>query len=99
VLADIRRLFSHCRIVLNYGLTETYRSCYLDPKYLDTHQDTIGKPIPGVDVVIVREDGTLADVDETGEIVHRGDYICLGYWADAEATALAIRPDPVAIQG
>jgi acyl-CoA synthetase (AMP-forming)/AMP-acid ligase II len=99
VLAGLRAIFAHSRIFLNYGLTETYRTCYLDPELLDTRGDSIGRPIPGVDVIIMGEDGRPAPPREVGEIVHRGDYICLGYWGDPAATARAIRPDPLALPG
>jgi acyl-coenzyme A synthetase/AMP-(fatty) acid ligase len=99
VLQRLRALFSHSDIVLNYGLTETYRSCYLPAHMLETHADSLGVPIPGVDVVIVREDGTIAAPGEHGEIVHRGDYICMGYWGDAENTSRALRDDPLAAGG
>ncbi len=79
VLADLRSLFPNCEISLNYGLTETFRTCALDPKLVEARANSIGKPIPGVDVVIVRDDGTIADPLEVGEIVHCGDYVCIGY--------------------
>jgi long-chain acyl-CoA synthetase len=96
VLRDLRSAFSGARLFLNYGLTETYRSAYLDPDLIDARYPCLGQPIPGADVVVVRDDGSLAAPGEEGELVHRGDYICLGYWGDAEATARAIRPDPLA---
>ena len=99
ILDEVRRLFGHARLFLNYGLTETYRTACLDPALVATHPTSIGRPIPGVDVVIVREDGSAADTGEEGEIVHRGDYICLGYWNDSASTARAIRPDPLAVPG
>lgn len=97
VLRSLESAFSQARIVLNYGLTETYRSCYLPPEHLEGKRGSIGIPIPGADIVIVRDDGSIAEVGEEGQIVHRGDYVCLGYWNDAEATARAIRPDPLAV--
>lgn len=99
VLDDLLAMFPDRRIVLNYGLTETYRTSFLDPSLVHTHRDSIGRAIPGAAVAIVRDDGTPAAVDEVGEIIHRGDYVCLGYWNDPEATARAIRPDPFAVSG
>ncbi len=99
VLRSVRESFADAALVLNYGLTETYRSCYLPPERLHDRAGSIGIPIPGVDVAIVREDGTLADRGEEGQIVHRGDYVCLGYWNDPEATARAVRADPLVVTG
>ena len=80
-------------IVLNYGLTESYRTSYLDPALTRTHSDSIGRGIPGVQVVVVRDDGSLCDRDEIGEIVHRGDFLFMGYWGDSGATESVLRPD------
>lgn len=83
------------QIVLNYGLTESYRTSYLDPELTRKHSDSIGKGIPGVQAIVLRDDGSLCDVDEVGEIVHRGDFLFLGYWGDRTSTAKALRPDPL----
>lgn len=95
VLKELLRLFEHAAFYLNYGLTESYRTAYLDPFLIDQKNNSIGKPIPGVDIVLVKDNGTLANTNEVGEIVHRGDYIFLGYWNDPEKTAESLRPDPV----
>jgi fatty-acyl-CoA synthase len=46
----------------------------------------VGRPAPLVDVWIRREDGSLADVGETGEICARGDHVMYGYWRNEEET-------------
>ena len=50
-------------------------------------------------MLVLREDDTVALPGEVGMIVHRGDYLFLGYWNDPEATASALRPDPLAPPG
>ena len=100
----LRRLFElfpedQSRFFLNYGLTETYRSAYLPPEFARAKPTSIGSGIPGVHIVVVREDGTQASHGEIGEIVHRGAYQCLGYWNNPEATARTLRPDPLAASG
>jgi diaminopimelate decarboxylase len=99
VLTEMFRVFGRCRVFLNYGLTESYRTSYLDPAFARVRPRSIGRPIPGVDVLVVRDDGTPAAVNEVGEIVHRGDYLFLGYWADPESTGRALRRDPLAGSG
>lgn len=94
-LSVLQDAFGNAELVLNYGLTETYRSCYLPPRFLKERPGSIGFSIPGVDIIVVREDGSLASPHEEGEIVHRGDYVFMGYWRNPEATALAIRTDPL----
>jgi acyl-CoA synthetase (AMP-forming)/AMP-acid ligase II len=39
---------------------------------------------------VLREDGTPCVADETGELVHRGALVGMGYWNDPEKTAEAI---------
>lgn len=95
VLEEMMDAFGHCRLFLNYGLTESYRTSYLPPELVRERPTSIGKAIPGVDVVIMRDDGTPAGPDEEGEIVHRGDYLFLGYWNQPVATAMALQPDPL----
>nr|WP_316639081.1 acyl-CoA ligase (AMP-forming), exosortase A system-associated [uncultured Roseateles sp.] len=72
---------------LMYGLTEAFRSTYLPPSEVDRRPDSIGRAIPNAEILVLREDGSLCDADEPGELVHRGALVGLGYWNDAEKTA------------
>ena len=72
---------------LMYGLTEAFRSTYLPPSEVDRRPDSIGKAIPNAEILVLREDGSPCDVDEPGELVHRGALVGQGYWNDAEKTA------------
>ncbi|MEO8247889.1 MAG: acyl-CoA ligase (AMP-forming), exosortase A system-associated [Burkholderiales bacterium] len=72
---------------LMYGLTEAFRSTYLPPEEVDRRPDSIGKAIPNAEILVLREDGSLCDADEPGELVHRGALVGMGYWNDAEKTA------------
>ena len=77
-----------------YGLTEAFRSTYLDPAEVDRRPDSIGKAIPNAEILVVREDGTPCAPGEEGELVHRGALVALGYWNDPERTAERFRPAP-----
>lgn len=79
---------------LMYGLTEAFRSTYLDPAEVDRRPDSIGKAIPNAEILVVRADGTPCAPGEEGELVHRGGLVALGYWNDAERTAERFRPVP-----
>lgn len=71
-----------------YGATEaSARLTYLDPSELPKRSGSIGRAIPNVEIVIMREDGTRAAAEETGELVARGSNIARGYWNDAAETA------------
>lgn len=52
---------------------------------------SVGYARSGVDVAVLRADGTPADVGEIGEIVCRGDVVMSGYWRNPEATAATLQ--------
>jgi len=79
---------------LMYGLTEAFRSTYLDPREVDRRPDSIGKAIPNAEILVVRPNGEPCEPDEHGELVHRGALVAMGYWNDPERTAERFRPAP-----
>jgi acyl-CoA ligase (AMP-forming) (exosortase A-associated) len=92
--AALRAALPDARIFLMYGLTEAFRSTYLPPEQIDVRPDSIGRAIPNVEVLVVRDDGTECAPGESGELVHRGALVGLGYWNDPEKTAQRYRPAP-----
>jgi acyl-CoA ligase (AMP-forming) (exosortase A-associated) len=99
-LARLRQALPKTKVFLMYGLTEAFRSTYLPPEEVDRRPDSIGKAIPGAEILVLRPDGSECDVDEPGELVHRGALVSLGYWNDPERTAerfRPIRPSPAGI--
>jgi len=96
LVSRLRGLFPEARLFSMYGLTEAFRSTYLDPALIDAHPDSIGTEIPFAEVMVVRPDGVLAADGEPGELVHAGPLVAQGYWRDAERTAERFRPAPAA---
>ncbi|MFC8943667.1 AMP-binding protein, partial [Streptomyces griseoincarnatus] len=94
LLLELRELFPAAAPYLMYGLTEAFRSTYLDPAQVDHRPDSIGRAIPNAEVLVLRPDGTPCADDEPGELVHRGSLVALGYWNDPERTAARFRPVP-----
>jgi acyl-CoA ligase (AMP-forming) (exosortase A-associated) len=94
IVRRMRELFPAAELFLMYGLTEAFRSTYLDPALLDAHPDSIGSAIPFAEVMTSRADGSLAAPGEEGELVHAGPLVAKGYWNDPERTALRFRPAP-----
>jgi acyl-CoA ligase (AMP-forming) (exosortase A-associated) len=90
----LRERVPHAKPFLMYGLTEAFRSTYLSPEEVDRRPDSIGKAISNAEILVLREDLTECDVDEPGELVHRGALVGLGYWNDAEKTAERFKPLP-----
>jgi acyl-CoA ligase (AMP-forming) (exosortase A-associated) len=98
-LDKLRSLFPAATPFLMYGLTEAFRSTYLDPAEVDRRPDSIGKAIPNAEILVVRPDGSRCDPGEEGELVHRGALVAMGYWNDPERTAERFRPAPARQSG
>ncbi|MDP2561303.1 acyl-CoA ligase (AMP-forming), exosortase A system-associated [Psychrobium sp. 1_MG-2023] len=86
LLLKLRTTFKQASPYLMYGLTEAFRSTYLPPELIDTHQNSIGKAIPNAEVMVINEQGKIAKDGELGELVHRGPLVSLGYWNAPEKT-------------
>lgn len=93
-LSRLRELFPQASPFLMYGLTEAFRSTYLDPAEVDRRPDSIGKAIPNAEILVVRPDGTPCAPGEEGELVHRGALVAQGYWGAPDKTAERFRPVP-----
>ncbi len=52
---------------------------------------SIGKPLPGVEIRIVDEDGTDVTANEQGEIIASGPQLMKGYWQQDDVTAETIK--------
>jgi len=88
----LRRVLPRAQPFLMYGLTEAFRSTYLPPEELDRRPDSMGKAIPNAEILVLRPDGSECGPGESGELVHRGPLVSLGYWNDADRTAQRFRP-------
>jgi acyl-CoA ligase (AMP-forming) (exosortase A-associated) len=93
-LDSLRARLPHVAVFLMYGLTEAFRSTYLEPVEVDRRPDSIGKAIPHAEIVVLRPDGTECSAGEPGELVHRGALVALGYWNNEPKTAERFRPWP-----
>jgi len=91
-LDRLRETFTEAEPYLMYGLTEAFRSTYLDPAEVDRRPGAIGKAIPNAEILVLRPDGTRCAPGEPGELVHRGALVALGYWNDPQRSAERFRP-------
>ncbi len=78
-------------IAEGYGLTET-SPIVTWSRGVQPRATSVGRPLDGVDVVLVEPDGTPVDVGDTGEIVVRSPGVFMGY-LDAEETTSAVLTD------
>ena len=65
-----------------YGLTETAPVLTTTLMSEVAKPGSIGRPIPGVELKLVDEQGNVVDEDDPGEIVVRGANLFSGYWPD-----------------
>ena len=94
LVRDLRSIFPETRIFPMYGLTEAFRSTYLEPELVETHPTSMGRAIPLAEILVVTDDGSLAEPEEEGELVHCGPLVAQGYWQDAERTRERFKPAP-----
>lgn len=93
--AAVRAAWPRVQVFAMYGLTEAFRSAFLPPAEYDAHPTSFGRAIPGVELLVV-DPATGAPLagEATGELVHAGALVALGYWRRPEAQAERFRPDP-----
>lgn len=98
LVARLRRQFRQARLFPMYGLTEAFRSTFLDPALVDLHPTSMGKAIPHAEILIIGDDGKEAADGEEGELVHCGPLVAQGYWQDPARTAERFKPAPAISQ-
>lgn len=98
VIRSLQTRLPSTAIYCMYGLTEAFRSTYLEPSKLEQHIGSIGKAIPGQEVLVLDGDGRECEPGETGELVHRGSLVALGYWNDVQLTQQRFKPLPKRLQ-
>ncbi|AOL94981.1 acyl-CoA ligase (AMP-forming), exosortase A system-associated [Porphyrobacter sp. LM 6] len=96
LVRSLRSMFPQARLFPMYGLTEAFRSTYLDPALVDLHPTSMGKAIPFAEILVINDADEIAADDEEGELVHCGPLVAQGYWQDAERTAERFKPAPAA---
>jgi acyl-CoA ligase (AMP-forming) (exosortase A-associated) len=90
----LRAMLPETRLFPMYGLTEAFRSTFLDPELVDTHPTSMGKAIPFAEILVIADDGSQAPAGQEGELVHCGPLVAHGYWQDEARTAERFKPAP-----
>ncbi len=92
----MREVFPAADIYSMYGLTEAFRSTYLEPALLDAHPEFDGQGHS-----LRRDHGGRrgrAAMRPEGELVHAGPLVAQGYWQDPERTAERFKPAPAGLR-
>lgn len=87
LLEDFKSKYGHV-ILERYGMTETLMNIS-NPYVGERRAGTVGFPLPGMSVKIVKPDGQLANTDEEGELYVKGPNVFSRYWNREEATRSA----------
>lgn len=104
MIKDCKNTFQNAKFYSMHGLTEAFRSTYLDPSQVEIRPDSIGKAIADVELYVINEAGQECGVREVGELIHRGGYIYKGFWNASEQNAqrfksIQILKDVINIEG
>lgn len=89
--------FEKCRLALFLSATEAGNLCqYFVDKETEIPGDIVpaGRPVDGVEILLLDEAGKEVGPNETGEIVVRSRFISPGYWRKPELTQAVFLPDP-----
>ncbi len=86
-LLELRQALPGTDIIVMYGQTEaTARLSYLPPEMFEPKLGSIGKGIPGVELMVVNDMGDEVSPKERGEIIAKGKSISPGYLNNEEET-------------
>ena len=80
-----------------YGATETGLVCNLRPRDQLRKASCVGTPFAHVEAEIRREDGSVCEPDEVGELWSRAPIMFNGYWNRPEETAKAVKDGWVSV--
>ena len=87
VLEDFRARYGHT-ILERYGMSETLM-IMSNPYLGERRPGSVGLPLPGISIRLLKPDGTAAEDGETGEVYLRGPNVFSGYWRREDATRAA----------
>jgi malonyl-CoA/methylmalonyl-CoA synthetase len=82
ILERFREKFGHT-ILERYGMSETFMITS-NPYAGERRPGTVGPPLPGVSVRLLKSEGQPAEGDETGEIYVKGPSVFRTYWRRPE---------------
>src|SRR4030042_996632 len=81
----------HQDIHQGYGITEASPVCSVNRKHRPIKPESIGQTVPGVEVMVVDDDGKPMKVNKTGELLFKGPNIMKGYYKYEKETAEILR--------
>ncbi len=95
ISAEVKQRFEQTfgiRLQKLLGITETLLCCHWNDR-LDTPEESVGRPLPGVEIFIMGEDGNALPPGEEGEIRIGGRWVMDGYWNQPQLDAVTFDKD------
>ncbi|QSB16011.1 AMP-binding protein [Natronosporangium hydrolyticum] len=90
----LREVFPGVRVVRQFGQTECKRVSIMPPAEDQQRPGSVGRPLPGTEVMILDDEGREVPTGGVGEIVVRGPHVMPGYWRAPELSANTFRVGP-----
>ena len=93
-----RAALPNARFINLYGPTETTGICCyyeVDREFSEDETMPIGRPFANTQILLLTEDGKLAEPGQQGEICIRGTRLTLGYYRNPEKTGEAFVQNPL----
>lgn len=91
----LAEIFPNAKLYKMYGQTECARGCFLDPALVAAKPGSVGKAIPGTELLVLDAEGRPVRPGEHGILHIRGPHVMAGYFNLPEETAQALVPGPV----
>ncbi|WP_066633241.1 class I adenylate-forming enzyme family protein [Labilibacter marinus] len=91
-IEEFTKALPSTKFIVMYGQTEaTARLSYLPYERLTDKLGSVGKGIPGVELMVVNNEGEKIKSGEVGEIIAKGENVMLGYYKDDKTTSETIK--------
>ncbi len=91
IATDVKRRFEQVFGVMlqkSFGITETLLCCHWNDR-MGTPVESVGRPLPGVEVILVDGDEQRVASGKEGEIRVGGKWVLPEYWNQPEITAMS----------
>lgn len=88
-----KRVFSESSLFEFYGASELSFVSFLDDKGNEERPKSVGKPFPGLELFILKENQTEASIGEIGTLYVKSPFVFSGYVNDPDAARVVIRGD------
>jgi len=92
VIQRTRQVLPHVKLVQGYGLSETgFLTGLRNEEHTEGRLKSCGRTCPGIDLRVVDPSGNELKIEQSGELVVRGQNVMQGYWNNPGATMAATR--------